>query len=56
MAHGPINADFMYLLVFLSVAAFGTGRILGLGDYVEQDEVDGQPLIEKDPLLEYVIG
>lgn len=56
MAHGPINADFMYMLVFLSVAAFGGGRILGPDDSVEQYEVDGQPLIEKYPLLEYVIG
>lgn len=56
MAHGPINSDFMYMLVFLSVAAFGAGRILGLDDYVEQIEVDGQPLIEKYPLLEYVLG
>ncbi|QLD89560.1 DoxX family protein [Natronomonas salina] len=56
MAHGPINADFMYMLVFLSVAAFGAGRILGLDQYVEQYEVDGQPLIEKYPRLEYVLG
>lgn len=56
MAHGPINADFMYMLVFLSVAAFGAGRILGLDDYVEQYRVDGQPLIEKYPFLRYVLG
>ncbi|ELZ14335.1 DoxX family protein [Halovivax asiaticus JCM 14624] len=28
--HGYINGDFAYMLVFLSVAAFGAGRILGL--------------------------
>ncbi|UPV76689.1 DoxX family protein (plasmid) [Halorussus limi] len=56
MAHGPINSDFMYMLVFLSVAAFGAGRILGLDAYVEQYEIDGQPLIEKYPSLEYLLG
>lgn len=56
MAHGPINSDFMYLLVFLSVAAFGAGRILGLDDSIEQYKVDGHTLIEKYPLLEYVLG
>ena len=28
MAHGPINGDFAYMLVFLTVAALGAGRIL----------------------------
>ncbi|WP_458188132.1 DoxX family protein [Haladaptatus sp. NG-WS-4] len=56
MAHGLINSDFMYLLVFLSVAAFGAGRILGLDTYVERFEVDGQPLIERYPSLEYILG
>ncbi|WP_336365386.1 DoxX family protein [Halalkalicoccus salilacus] len=54
LAHGPINSDYMYMLVFLSVAAFGAGRILGR--YVEQYVVDGQPLIEKYPALRYVLG
>lgn len=44
------------MLVFLSVAAFGAGRILGLDDAVEQYEIDGEPLIERYPLLEYVLG
>ncbi len=56
MAHGPINSDFMYMLVFLSVAAFGAGRILGLDDYVEQYEINGQSLIERYPLFEYILG
>jgi len=56
LAHGPVNSDFMYMLVFLSVAAFGAGRILGLDAYVEQYEVDGAPLLEKYPALEYVLG
>ncbi|MDL5362037.1 DoxX family protein [Halalkalicoccus sp. NIPERK01] len=55
LAHGPINSDFMYMLVFLSVAAFGAGRILGLDAYVEQYEVGGQPLLERHPWLEYVL-
>jgi thiosulfate dehydrogenase [quinone] large subunit len=56
IAHGPINSDFMYMLVFLSIAAFGAGRILGLDAFVEQYEVDGRPLIEQYPVLEYVLG
>ncbi|QCJ47920.1 MULTISPECIES: DoxX family protein [Haloprofundus] len=54
--HGVINGDFAYALVFLAVAAFGAGRILGLDAYIEQYEVDGQPLIEKYPKLDYVLG
>ncbi|SIR98063.1 thiosulfate dehydrogenase [quinone] large subunit [Haladaptatus litoreus] len=56
LAHGFINADFMYLLVFLSVAAFGAGRILGLDAHVEQFLIDGRPLLERYPSLEYVLG
>ena len=56
IVHGVINSDFMYMLVFLSVAAFGAGRILGLDAYVEQYEVDGVPLTEKYPALEYILG
>ena len=56
LAYGVINSDFMYMLVFLSVAAFGAGRILGLDAYIEQYEVDGVPLIEKYPALDYVLG
>ncbi|MFC4551059.1 MULTISPECIES: DoxX family protein [Halorussus] len=56
ITHGFINADFMYMLVFLSVAAFGAGRILGFDAIVEQYEIDGQPLIERYPVLEYVLG
>jgi thiosulfate dehydrogenase [quinone] large subunit len=54
--HGLVNGDFAYLLVFLAVAAFGAGRILGLDSYVEQYEVDGVPLVEKYPALDYVLG
>lgn len=56
MEHGPINSDVMYMLVFLSVAAFGAGRILGLDSYIEQYELDGQPLLERYPLLEHILG
>lgn len=56
VAHGLINGDFAYLLVFLAVAAFGAGRILGLDAIIEQHEVDGTPLIEKYPKLDYVLG
>lgn len=56
MAHGPINGDFAYMLTFLAVAAFGAGRVLGLDPYIEQYRVGGEPLIEKYPILEYVLG
>jgi thiosulfate dehydrogenase [quinone] large subunit len=39
--HGFINGDFAYMLVFLAVAAFGAGRILGLDALVERYEVGG---------------
>jgi thiosulfate dehydrogenase [quinone] large subunit len=56
VGHGLINGDFAYMLVFLAVAAFGAGRILGLDTFAERYEVDGQPLIEKYPALNYVLG
>jgi thiosulfate dehydrogenase [quinone] large subunit len=56
IAHGLINGDFAYMLVFLAVAAFGAGRILGLDTFIEQYEVDGVPLIERYPSLSYVLG
>ena len=54
--HGYINGDFAYMLVFLAVAAFGAGRILGLDAYIEQYEVDGEPLVERYPWTRYVLG
>lgn len=56
VGHGYINGDFAYMLVFLSVAAFGGGRILGLDTYVEEYEVGGRPLIERSPWLRYLLG
>jgi thiosulfate dehydrogenase [quinone] large subunit len=54
--HGYINGDFAYMLVFLAVAAFGAGRILGLDQYIEAYEIDGQPLIERYPWAAYLLG
>lgn len=56
VAHGLINGDFAYMLVFLAVAAFGAGRILGLDAYIENYEIDGQSLVDRYPKLEYVLG
>jgi thiosulfate dehydrogenase [quinone] large subunit len=56
VAHGYINGDFAYMLVFLSVAAFGAGRILGLDQYIEQYDVGGQPLVERYPWTRYLLG
>jgi thiosulfate dehydrogenase [quinone] large subunit len=51
IAHGYINGDFAYMLVFLAVAAFGAGRILGLDALVERNE-----LVQKYPVLKYFLG
>jgi thiosulfate dehydrogenase [quinone] large subunit len=56
IAHGVINGDFAYMLVFLAVAAFGAGRILGLDQYIEQYEIGGEALVERYPVLEYILG
>jgi thiosulfate dehydrogenase [quinone] large subunit len=54
--HGLINGDFAYMLVFLAVAAFGAGRIIGLDPLIERYEIRGEPLIERYPILDYVLG
>jgi len=54
--HGVINGDFAYMLVFLAVAAFGAGRILGLDTYIENYDLGGETLLERYPRLEYVLG
>ncbi|WP_458208832.1 DoxX family protein [Haladaptatus sp. NG-SE-30] len=56
IAHGVINGDFAYMLVFLAVAAFGAGRILGLDAWIENYEISGRSLLERYPILEYVLG
>jgi thiosulfate dehydrogenase [quinone] large subunit len=56
IGHGYINGDFAYMLVFLSVAAFGAGRILGLDAYIEQYDVGGEPLVERYPWTRYFLG
>ncbi|WP_435101548.1 DoxX family membrane protein [Halarchaeum sp. P4] len=56
VAHGYINGDFAYMLVFLAVAAFGAGRILGLDAAVEQYVVGGEPLVERYPWTRYLLG
>ena len=56
IAHGVINGDFAYALVFLAVAAFGAGRVLGLDRRIENYDLGGRTLIERYPALEYVLG
>jgi len=56
VSHGYINGDFAYMLVFLSVAAFGAGRILGLDAYIESYDVGGETLAERYPWARYVLG
>ncbi|GAB7094420.1 DoxX family protein [Halolamina litorea] len=56
VSHGYINGDFAYMLVFLAVAAFGAGRILGVDAYLEAYEIDGKPLLERYPWAAYLLG
>ncbi len=49
VGHGFINGDFAYMLVFLAVAAFAAGRILGLDQYIENYDVGGETLVERYP-------
>ncbi|KAB1196820.1 MULTISPECIES: DoxX family protein [Haloferax] len=52
--NGMVNLTFM--VVLLSVAAFGAGRIVGLDVLVEQYRIAGVPLVERYPSLRYVLG
>ncbi|NKE35537.1 DoxX family protein [Natronococcus sp. JC468] len=50
------DSTLIYGVVFLTVAALGAGRILGLDRSLERLEVGGQPLVERYPKLRYVLG
>ena len=50
------DSTLIYAIVFLTVAAFGAGRILGVDAYIEQLDVGGQPLVERFPVLRYLLG
>ncbi len=50
------DSTLIYAVVFLTVAAFGAGRILGLDAYIEKVDVGGQALVERFPALRYVLG
>ncbi|MFC7324102.1 DoxX family protein [Halorubrum rutilum] len=50
------DSTLVYAVVFLTVAAFGAGRVLGLDAYIETVEVGGEALVEKFPTLRYVLG
>ena len=56
IAHGYVNGDLAYRVVFLAVAALGAGRIVGLDAYIERLEVGGEALVERYPTLGYVLG
>lgn len=50
------DSTLIYAAVFLTVAAFGAGRILGLDAYIEAIEVGGRPLVERFPAARYLLG
>jgi len=53
--HVPMDGDFAYMLVSLSLATFGAGRILGLDAVVERYNLGGETLVERYPELRYVL-
>ncbi|MGM0604536.1 MAG: DoxX family protein [Halobacteriota archaeon] len=50
------DSTLIYAIVFLAVAAFGAGRILGADKYIERIEVGGEALVERYPKLRYLLG
>lgn len=54
--HGLVNGDLAYMMVFLAVAAFGAGRLLGLDALIEKYDADGEQLVDRYPKLRYVLG
>lgn len=50
------DSTLIYAIVFLTVAALGAGRMLGLDAYLERLEVGGTPLVERYPKLRYLLG
>ncbi|MFC7214955.1 DoxX family protein [Saliphagus sp. GCM10025334] len=50
------DSTLIYAVVFLAVAAFGAGRILGLDRYLEQIEIRGEALVERYPAMRYLLG
>ncbi|MFD1571970.1 DoxX family protein [Halorubrum laminariae] len=50
------DSTLVYAVVFLTVAAFGAGRVLGLDARIERIEVGGLALTERFPKLRYILG
>lgn len=46
----------IYAVLFLALGALAAGRIAGLDRYIERLNVGGQPLTERFPKLNYVLG
>lgn len=50
------DSTLVYAVVFVTVAALGAGRVLGVDAYLERIQVGGEALIERFPPLRYVLG
>ncbi|MCU4743750.1 DoxX family membrane protein [Halobacteria archaeon AArc-m2/3/4] len=50
------DSTLIYAVLFLALAAFGAGRILGADRYIEQLKVGSETLVEKYPKLRYILG
>ncbi|ADJ15300.1 DoxX family membrane protein [Halalkalicoccus jeotgali] len=56
VANGLVNADLVYLVVFLALVVLAAGRYWGLDALLARHEVDGEPAIERYPRLRYLVG
>lgn len=63
LGNGPVATEgtivtdlFLYLLVFLALAAFGAGRIVELDRIVENYDVGGESLVERHLRLGTILG
>ncbi len=52
----PFDSTLIYRVVFLTVAAFGAGRILGLDEYIERLDVGVQRPVDRFPVARYRLG
>ncbi|WP_440763250.1 DoxX family protein [Natronorubrum sp. DTA7] len=50
------DSTLIYAVLFLALAAFGAGRILGADRYIENLRVGSQTLVKTYPKLRYVLG
>lgn len=50
------DSTLIYAILFLALAAFGAGRILGADRYIERLDIGGRTLVDRFPKLQYLLG